>query len=103
MGGWIDPDHRYPHVPATGDTDTSAAAAGKIAPTVADLRDAALAVIRKTPTGLTGSEVAATLGRDWRSVRPRLSELRAMGKIKDSGTRRRNADDNSEIVWVGNG
>jgi len=51
--------------------------------------------------GATGDEVAEALEWDRFRVRPRTSELRAQGKIVDSGRRRKNAVSGvSAIVWV---
>jgi len=50
--------------------------------------------------GLIGDEIAKRL--DWEKfrVRPRTSELRIVGKIVDSGKRRKSEAGISSIVWI---
>jgi hypothetical protein len=52
-------------------------------------------------TGLTSEELATLTGVQSASMQPRTSELRAAGKIEDSGLRRPNATSGKRaIVWV---
>lgn len=48
----------------------------------------------------TADEVAARLNQSPLTIRPRVSELRTAGKIRDTGTRRRNASGKSAAVWA---
>ena len=50
--------------------------------------------------GLTADEVAGRLGLSILSVRPRISELTRLGKVRDSGHRRRNTSGKNAIVWA---
>lgn len=89
---------------ARGKTDTSAAAGEKMDATAPTLRQKTLAQITQHTDlpywlGLTADEVASLLGEDILAIRPRLSELVAMGLIKDSGRRRLNAKGNTQIVF----
>jgi hypothetical protein len=90
---------RYPHQPGAQDRDTSQDAAAATARTAPILRAAALAVLEKS-NGLTADEVAGRLGMSILSIRPRLTELSRLGKVRDGGERRRNASGKSAIVWV---
>ena len=90
---------RYPHAPGARDRDTSRAAAADAAETAPQLRARALAVVEHS-NGLTADEVAGRLGLSILSIRPRLTELSRLGKVRDSGERRRNASGKSAIVWT---
>ena len=90
---------RYPHAPGAQHRATSQAAAEEIAPTAPMLRARALAVLERS-NGLTADEVAGRMGESILSVRPRVTELARLGKVRDSGTRRANASGRSAIVWV---
>jgi len=50
--------------------------------------------------GATADDIAVALRRNPLTVRPRLSELRRRGLVKDSGRRGRNASGKSAIIWV---
>lgn len=90
---------RYPHAPGAQARDTSRAAAEEVGRTAPQLRDRALAVLERS-NGLTADEVAGRMGESILSVRPRLTELSRLGKVRDSGARRQNASGRSAIVWV---
>lgn len=90
---------RYPRSPGTQERDTSRDAADAIAPLAAQLRGKALAVVEGS-NGLTADEVAGRLGISILSIRPRLTELSRLGKVRDSGSRRRNKSGRNAIVWV---
>lgn len=47
----------------------------------------------------TADEIARRLHIDKLSIRPRCSELAALGKIEDSGIRHLNASSKRAIVW----
>ena len=48
---------------------------------------------------LTADEVANAMEESVLAVRPRITELRRMGRIEPTGTRRKNASGMSAIVW----
>lgn len=88
----------YPDAPARGDTDTSAAAAEHVEPSVKTIRHQVLKAIRERP--MTTEEIATVLGIGYPTVQPRTSELRILGKIEDSGARRPNMSGRMAIVWM---
>jgi predicted transcriptional regulator len=88
----------YPHAPGAQDRDTSRDAADDISPTAPQLRARALAVLERS-NGLTADEVAGRLGVSILSIRPRITELARLGKVRDSGLRRHNASGKRAIVW----
>ena len=88
---------RYPQAPGFKVAGTSAEAAAKITPTVDRLRDAVLEEIRRRPG--TADEIAERLDRNRLAVRPRVSELKRLGKIKPTNERRRNRSRCSAMVW----
>lgn len=77
--------------------DTSIAAAADAAIDAKQLRGLALEHIRKTPS--TADEVADALGKSVLSIRPRITELKNLGKIVDTGDRRKNTSGKSAKVW----
>lgn len=81
--------------------DTSIAAADAIASGAVVLRDKVLATVSAAgPVGVTVVEMAIRQGLDRMGIQPRFSELRAMGRIADSGLRRKNPSGVSAIVWT---
>lgn len=91
----------YPHSPGHRGVETSVAAADAIASTTGTMQRLALTLIREAGLyGLTALETCAKAGIDRWAMQPRLSELRRMGLIRDSGQRRRNASGKSAIVWI---
>jgi hypothetical protein len=91
----------YYDFPADGKTDTSAAAAAGLAPVAGRLRKLTLDAVRNAgPRGMTADEIAEALSIDKLSIRPRATELRALGHIRDSGYRRLNAGMKKMIVWT---
>lgn len=80
-------------------TDTSYEAAQDIAPKVATIRAQVLEYLRLNPGGLTTEELASLIGKPYRSVQPRLSELRDDGKIVDGGARRLGQYGKQICVW----
>jgi len=92
---------RYPDGPGFKEPTTSldaAEAAAKRAPT---LRARVLCAVREAELsgGLTADECADRLGETEFSVRPRLTELKIAGLVRDSGLRRRNRSGLKAIVW----
>ena len=82
--------------------DTERQAARKVQSTAARLRGSVLELVRQAGAdGVTADEaiVALAPALDY-SVRPRFSELRDAGLIRDSGRRRANQRQNPEIVWT---
>lgn len=91
-------DAPYHGMPGFKEPTTSKEAAEKIASSVAVLRQRSFDTI-KASGPMTADEVAAALGKDWRSIRPRVSELATMGKIEATGERRLNDTGMSATVW----
>lgn len=89
---------RYPNTPAEGKTDTSAAAAEKIRPQATRLRDAVYEQLRVHGEA-TADELAANMNRSILSIRPRVTELHAQGRIEDTGRRKKNPQGNTCIIW----
>ena len=89
----------YPLTPGfkTERPETSRRAAESVAGRAEDLRNKSLAVVSVRPS--TADEVADALGEDRLSVRPRMTELLRLGKVEDSGERRKNASGRSAAVW----
>jgi len=80
---------RYPSAPGHRDTDTSRDAAADMASRVTGLR---LAVLGALAQDRTADECAAVLGESVLAIRPRLTELKRLG-------RRKNASGKRAIVW----
>lgn len=89
---------RYPDRPGFKARETARIAADDIAPKAPRLRELCLETLRQAGM-LTPDECAARLGIDKLSVRPRFSELAALGKIIDTGVRRTNGSGKRAIVW----
>jgi len=88
----------YPSLPGAQDRDTSRAAAASIAPTAAIIRQRVLELFERS-SGLTADEAAGKLGLSILTVRPRVTELSRLGKLRDSGARRPNGSGRTAIVW----
>jgi len=88
----------YPHTAGHAPVDTSIEAAEQI--DAATLRRQVVAVMARWPEGLTADEVAAVLGRDRLAIRPRLSELKRLGLVRDSGQLRKNRSGRNAAVMV---
>lgn len=87
----------YPSVAGFKATETSAEAARTI--DASTCRALVLAALRKFGA-MTADECALRyLGYSILTVRPRFSELKALGQIEDSGQRRKNASGHKAIVW----
>jgi predicted ArsR family transcriptional regulator len=87
----------YPSQPGWKGMETSRAAADDVAPKAPRLREMVLVALRDKPR--TADECADHLGIDKLSIRPRCSELSALGKIVDTGDRRLNASGKRAVVW----
>lgn len=90
----------YPLVPGWKEPTTSKQAAEKVAPSAKALRAKALAEFQRVhPEALTADEVAARLGVLFWSVRPRVAELAAGGKIVRTDERGVNDSGHIAIKW----
>jgi len=81
-------DTPYPESPGSKTGGTSSDAAAAMAPVVGTLRERCLAEIKRWPG--TSDEIAQRLGESVLSIRPRISELIDMGKVRKSPVRREN-------------
>jgi len=90
----------YPNTPGHKGTDTSFDAAKSMQSRAETLRQLALDKIEKSLTGLTADRCADILNESILSIRPRLSELRRLGLIMDSGRRGTNTSGKKAVVWV---
>jgi len=90
-------DDRYPHQPGHRRRSTSRAAAEHMRPKARSLRDRCYAVLERGPA--TADEVAGSVGETVLAIRPRITELAALGFIEDGGARRRNVSGRQAIVW----
>jgi hypothetical protein len=89
----------YPQRPGFKSYGASQEAAAHVAGTASRLRAMVLEELRLWPAGCTADELAKLLQRDRLSIRPRLSELKAAGKIVATGERRHNESGMSASVW----
>lgn len=93
---------RYPNTPGhRGNVDTSIAAAESVAAHCPRMHRLILAALHAAGEhGMTGDELGDALGIERWSIRPRTSELKTLGWIRDSGQRRENAKTGIKaIVW----
>lgn len=91
----------YPNAAGHRNVDTSIAASEALNPQLGRLQGVALAAIREAGArGMTTEELAKHLHLDRSSIQPRTSELKRLGRIKDSGNRRLNETGKQAIVWV---
>lgn len=88
----------YPLVPGAKAGGTSAEAAEAMKPSAGTLRAFCLSLLDAVGS-LTADEAAAGLKESPLSIRPRFSELHALGQIIDTGERRLNASGRRAIVW----
>lgn len=87
----------YPHAPGFKGAETSRAAAIAMAPKVDGLRGLVLAAIRQKPG--TPEQIAHRINEPLMNVRPRCSELKAKGLIRDSGQRAAAMGGRRAVVW----
>jgi DNA-directed RNA polymerase specialized sigma24 family protein len=93
--------YAYPSGPGCADTDTSREAGEAIDRVLGPLQGMVrAAIVEAGENGLTSHELAVKLGVERTTCQPRTSELRILGKIKDSGQRRPNPNGKRVIVWV---
>lgn len=79
------------------DPETSKRAARQVRPNTMHAK--ILDALASSPSGLTIAELASLTGYKEVSVSPRMKPLRELGKIVDSGLRRKNAGGAEAIVW----
>ena len=80
-------------------TDTSTGAAVQVENRASTLRMAVLSVLKGASGPLSPDEVADILREDKLSIRPRFTELKDAGKIRDSGLRGKTDLGKSCILW----
>jgi hypothetical protein len=85
-------------MPPHADADTSREAARAIEPEANRIRDEVAALIREAG-GLTIDELAVRRGTTPNAMSPRVRELVILGRIEDSGGRRRTRTGRRAIVW----
>jgi hypothetical protein len=84
-------DRPYPESPGFKERTTSRDAAAAIGTKAKTLRGRVLdAIAAAGDPGLTADEAAARISKDWRAIRPRVTELAATGKIEPTGETRQN-------------
>jgi len=88
----------YPNHPGAKVAGTSHDAADNIAEHAETLRDRVDGLFSRHD-GLTADECAELLGAEIWSVRPRLSELRRLGRIVETDQRRKNRSGMTATVW----
>ena len=97
--GSLFPETRYPQVPGWKGTDTSLAAARFIAVNLS-ARQTEVYVSLRDVGPATMHDLARRLGRSTYATAPRISELRDMGLVDDSGQRKVNTSSlRTAIVW----
>lgn len=93
----------YPFQPGTKElSGTSAEAAESMKGHAGTLRGLVLETMRTSPLramGWTTDEMAEFLNTSILSIRPRFSELKALGMIYDTGERRLNNSGRKAVVW----
>ena len=88
----------YPDRPGFKEDDTSREAAEAMAPRAGTLRASVYDYIRDHPH-FTADEIALALGESILAIRPRVTELRVQGLIKNDG-RGVNASGRAAHLWV---
>ena len=94
-------DNPYPYCAGhVRNRDTSILASKQLQPHLGRLQSAAFVVVADAGQyGATCDDIAAVLGWIVFRVRPRTAELRAKGRIVDSGKRRKGGSGRLAIVW----
>jgi predicted ArsR family transcriptional regulator len=88
----------YPGAPGFKARATARQAAEAMQPRAPRLRQLCLDQLQLYGP-MTADECAANLRIDKLSIRPRFSELSTMGKIEDTGQRRKNRSGKNAVVW----
>ena len=92
----------YPDSPGyrRNSPETSREAAEAIAPMARNHRDQILAVIKTAyPESRSSDQIAAEIGLSPYSVRPRVSELLAGGKVERTDDRTKNSGGRTVMLW----
>ncbi len=89
---------QYPLFPGYKATDTSQEAAGYMSLKQRPLQKKVLRMLDAWGAS-TADELADRCMASILAVRPRLSELRRLGLVRDSGNRRKNVSGRRAIVW----
>lgn len=89
---------RYPESSGSQNTDTSREAARSMDSDASTLRGQCLTALGSHDQ--TADEIAESVGESILAIRPRVTELKAKGKVFDSGKRRPNLSGRSAIVWT---
>ena len=94
---------KYPQVPGHNKVDTSIEAAESMEKSSATLRTRVLNILGGADFPfvypMTSEQISDISGISHDNVWKRISELRAMGKVEDSGKRRRNRSGRKAIAW----
>lgn len=88
----------YPHQPSYKARDTARAAAHAMREKDPPLRDQVLSLLKLGDAN--ADEIANLLGQNPLSIRPRCSQLAALGLIEDSHVRRPSSLGSPAIVWT---
>jgi hypothetical protein len=103
-GNMLDEMNKYPEAPGFKVPGTSQEAAREMSGRAPNLRERVYEQILRGFTaghgGKTADEVAESLHETVLSVRPRVAELKRMGRIRDSSIRRRNISGMKAAVWI---
>ena len=89
----------YPNHPGAKVAGTSQDAANEMREHAPTLREQVLTLFRNLDSRVTTDEAADFLNKSVLAIRPRFSELRAMGMIEPTGERRQNASGLFANVW----
>lgn len=89
----------YPESPGwkATDTETSRQAATAMRTSAKTLRERCLVALGRCP--MTADEVAAAVEASVLAVRPRVSELKVLGRVEATTRRRCNVSGKSAVVW----
>jgi len=91
---------QYPMTPGHRGVSSSIEAAEKIKPKVGGMRGRVYGIIKLCgEEGTTVEELCAFMKLEAKHVQPRVSELRKLGKVIDSGLKRKSESGVSVIVW----
>jgi len=90
----------YPPTLHNNPQDTEVAALNSIKGNMRNLRRKTLQALLEAPHGLTGSEICTNIDGYVNSVKPRITELSAVGHIFNTTERRKNTRGRTEIVWA---
>lgn len=88
----------YGALPGHRDDGASRAAAVAVSGGTADLQDRCVAALKQHGP-MTADEIAENIQRKPGAVRPRLSELKGLGRVVKTGARRKNESGLSASVW----